>query len=191
MTHSNDSLWWRNKSLAQWTELLITFDKSSIMKDTYPLSESAQNYFRLSGIIVYVVLLLLSIVGSTILFVSTWQMPPWWYFVSWIVVMALLAYLMIVLYPVKKYQRTRWRFDDKGLFIYQGIWWRKQYAVPRSRVQHIDVTQGPIQRNYQISELVLHTAGTMNASVSLTGLSHDKAVEIRDELLNQDEFDAV
>jgi hypothetical protein len=58
-------------------------------------------------------------------------------------------------------------------------------------VQHIDVTQGPLQRNYNIAQLILHTAGTMNASVSLTGLSHEKAVEIRDELLIQEKYDAV
>ncbi len=98
---------------------------------------------------------------------------------------------MIGIYPAKKFEKTRWRFDEQGLFIYQGIWWKVQYAVPRSRVQHIDVTQGPIQRSFNIAQLILHTAGTINASVSLTGLSHEKAVEIRDELLFQEKHDAV
>jgi hypothetical protein len=103
----------------------------------------------------------------------------------------ILAYGMMAWYPSKKFDNIRWRFDDLGLHIYQGIWWKKQYAVPRSRVQHIDVAQGPIQRKLNIGSLILHTAGTSNASVTLSGIDYQDACDIRDQLLVQDQSDAV
>lgn len=167
--------------------------KSSVthMTESAFLAAKAKNYFQISGIISFAIIFLMATIGTVVLFVSILTLPPWWLIVIEILLLAWLAYFMIAVYPTKKYQRTKWRFDEQGLYIQQGIWWRKQYAVPRSRVQHIDVTQGPLQRNYNIAQLILHTAGTMNASVSLTGLSHEQAVEIRDELLIQEKYDAV
>lgn len=161
------------------------------MTESVFLAAKAKNYFQISGIISFAIIFLMATIGTVVLFVSLLTLPPWWLIVIEVLLLAWLAYFMISVYPTKKYQRTKWRFDEQGLYIQQGIWWRKQYAVPRSRVQHIDVTQGPLQRNYNIAQLILHTAGTMNASVSLTGLSHEKAVEIRDELLIQEKYDAV
>ena len=54
--------------------------------------------------------------------------------------------------------------------------------VPFGRVQHIDVHQGPIERAYGLATLVLHTAGTHNASVALPGLGHDDALAMREDI---------
>ena len=44
--------------------------------------------------------------------------------------------------------------------------------VPRSRVQHTDVSQGPLERNHGLGTLVVYTAGTDHAKVELGGLDH-------------------
>jgi membrane protein YdbS with pleckstrin-like domain len=43
----------------------------------------------------------------------------------------------------------------------------------------------------KLASLIIHTAGTQNASVSLGGLSHDDALRVRDHLIDVDERDAV
>jgi membrane protein YdbS with pleckstrin-like domain len=55
-------------------------------------------------------------------------------------------------------------------------------VVPFGLVQHIDVHQGPLERVYGLATLVLHTAGTHNASVSLPGLGHGDAMAMREEI---------
>jgi uncharacterized protein len=55
-------------------------------------------------------------------------------------------------------------------------------AVPRTRIQHLDVAQGPVQRRFGLGTLVLHTAGTFSASVALDGLAHETAMALRDDL---------
>lgn len=164
---------------------------SHIIESTQPLADSALKYFRLHGAISFTVLLVMSVIAMVGFSISHWQFPALWVVLLLLVVWICLGIWMIAIYPRKKFIHTRWRFDELGLHIYQGVWWKKQYAVPRSRVQHMDVAQGPIQRKLDIASLILHTAGTSNASVTLTGIDYQQACEIRDQLLVQDQSDAV
>ena len=91
-----------------------------------------------------------------------------------------------IFWPAISYRHIRWKLDETGLEIQKGVWWKNRSAVPLARVQHADVTQGPIQRNYGIGTLTVHTAGTSNASVDLSGLPHAVALELRDRLVRQE-----
>ena len=52
--------------------------------------------------------------------------------------------------------------------------------VPFVRVQHLDVTRGPLDKMFGTASLVVHTAGTHNSIVTVHGLAPDRAAEIRD-----------
>lgn len=52
------------------------------------------------------------------------------------------------------------------------------------------MSQGPLQRKFDLSELIVHTAGTRNASVKLPGILFKKAESLR-ESLSFDESDDV
>ena len=92
-------------------------------------------------------------------------------------------------WPQVRYRYIRYRTDENGFTIRRGVLWRGVTSIPKARVQHTDVVQGPIQRRYGLAKLVIHTAGTQDASVSLSGLSYDKAVPIRDFLIEGDDHD--
>ena len=94
-------------------------------------------------------------------------------------------------WPVRAYARTFYRVDEQGIEIRRGVYWRVVISVPKSRVQHIDVTQGPIDRRFGLGTLVIHTAGTDHAKVPLDGLEHGRALAIRVHLLPSGAGDAV
>jgi len=94
-------------------------------------------------------------------------------------------------WPVRHYRHTSYRVDDQGIEIRTGVYWRVVINVPRSRVQHIDVSQGPLDRRYGLGTLVLYTAGTDHAKVELDGLEHGRALRIRQHLLPAGADDAV
>jgi membrane protein YdbS with pleckstrin-like domain len=73
--------------------------------------------------------------------------------------------------------------DDDGIEIRRGLLFRSIISVPKSRVQHTDVSQGPFERRYGLGTLQIYTAGVTYAQVPLSGLSHQRAIEIRDALL--------
>lgn len=95
--------------------------------------------------------------------------------------------------PRVEHRHASWRVDESGLEIRRGIFWRREITIPRARVQHTDVRQGPLQRHYGIAKLVIHTAGTEAASIELNGLAAPTAQWLRDALINevQGKHDAV
>lgn len=94
-------------------------------------------------------------------------------------------------WPPISYQHTSYRVDDQGIEIRRGVYWRIFINVPRSRVQHIDVSQGPLERRHGLGTLVIYTAGTDHARVELAGLEHGRALRIREQLLPSGTSDAV
>jgi uncharacterized protein len=89
-------------------------------------------------------------------------------------------------YPVAYYRRLVYGVDETGLVIQSGLLWRSQRALPRARIQHSDVAQGPLQRRFGVGTLKLYTAGSRHTKIELPGLAHADALALRDELLARD-----
>lgn len=87
-------------------------------------------------------------------------------------------------WPPIDYRHRAYRVSESGVQVRKGVLWRTVCDVPHTRVQHMDVNQGPIERKFGLANLVLHTAGTTSASVKLEGLGYDTAVAIRDHLIS-------
>lgn len=82
----------------------------------------------------------------------------------------------------RRWLRTRWRLDDDGFGVRRGHMWRSDTRVPGNRVQHLDVRRGPLERAFGLATLIVHTAGTRNSALALTGLDHAQAERLRDTL---------
>lgn len=116
---------------------------------------------------------------------------------GWLVPLLLVGWaaLTIVLawfshrWPEVEHRHTSYKVDERGIEIRKGVLWRQAIQVPRSRVQHTDVSQGPIERAFGLGTLVIYTAGTGHARVDLAGLEHATALRIRDYLLPDDSDD--
>lgn len=85
--------------------------------------------------------------------------------------------------PRSHYRALQFAMDEHGIAIRRGIVWRSHIALPRIRVQHSDVSQGPLQRRYGVATLKLYTAGSRYTKIELPGLQHDDAIALRDSLL--------
>lgn len=94
-------------------------------------------------------------------------------------------------WPRRAYEHTSYRVDTQGIEIQKGVYWRVAINVPRSRVQHSDVSQGPLERRYGLGTLVIYTAGTDHARVDLAGLEHGVAMRLRTQLVASGDADAV
>lgn len=82
-----------------------------------------------------------------------------------------------------RWRRTRWRLDARGLQVKRGLVWHSEVLVPRTRVQHLDLERGPIERRYGLATLVVHTAGTRMHALRQSGFLDADAVALRDALL--------
>jgi membrane protein YdbS with pleckstrin-like domain len=98
---------------------------------------------------------------------------------------------LLLWWPAVSYRYTTYEISEQGIRIRRGVVWRTVSSVPRSRVQHTDVAQGPIERMFELATLIVYTAGTHHASVSLSGLARETAFLIRDHLIAGGKDDAV
>jgi len=89
----------------------------------------------------------------------------------------------------RQYRCTFWRLDRHGLAVRRGhLWWRET-RVPTTRVQHLDIQRGPIQRRRGLATLVVHTAGTANSSVTIPHMDVADAEHLRGQLSRRIEDD--
>ena len=142
---------------------------------------------RVVGWYVTAAISLALIVGSVILLG-----PRRWYWclVIWVLGTVALGWFSYR-WPEVEYRHTAYRVDGDGIEIKSGVYWRDLSNVPRSRIQHTDVAQGPLERKYGLGRLVIYTAGTAHSRVVLPGLAHETALQIRDHLLPRESADAV
>ena len=83
----------------------------------------------------------------------------------------------------RSWKFSAWKLDDTGLHVRRGRWWQKEVLVPRSRVQHLDIERGPIERNFGLATLVVHTAGSRVHALRQPGFADADAVALRDALV--------
>ncbi|MGE3889006.1 MAG: PH domain-containing protein [Vicinamibacterales bacterium] len=125
-----------------------------------------------------------SLIVLLIVLAAADDLPTWGRVALGVLWLALIAGLVwhAERWPARVYACTRYALDADGLVIQRGVYWRSVTYVPRSRVQHTDVSQGPLERHYGLGTLVVYTAGTNHARVSLPGLAHEVAMALRDDL---------
>lgn len=102
---------------------------------------------------------------------------------GWGIGLGVMLYIFTVLVlPGRRYRRWGYRTDERAIRIASGLLVRMETVVPYDRVQHIDVSRGPIERAFGVSTLTLHTAGSYNSTVDLPGLAIDDANRMRDDI---------
>jgi membrane protein YdbS with pleckstrin-like domain len=143
---------------------------------------------RIVGWIFTAAMSLGSLVALTFLYFVADDLPGWvmaLFVLLWVIVTLALAWFSHR-WPAIEHRHTSYKVDERGIEIRKGVYWRQVIHVPRSRVQHTDVSQGPIERGFGLGTLVIYTAGTNHARVDLPGLEHATALQIRDYLLPDD-----
>ena len=72
---------------------------------------------------------------------------------------------------------------DFDILYKQGLWWKKQTALSFSRIQHIDISHGPLERRYKMATIKFFTAGGVASDLKIPGLPKELAESIRTEIL--------
>ena len=98
------------------------------------------------------------------------------------IAISLFALVATAAAPPRIWQRLRYRLHPSLLQVLRGWLLHTDTIVPFVRVQHIDVTRGPLDKWFGTARLVVHTAGTHNSIVTLPGLSPEHAAGIRDTI---------
>lgn len=86
------------------------------------------------------------------------------------------------LWPQWKYAAWGMALRAEELYLEHGVLNHIRTVVPLRRIQHLDVSQDLLEREFALGRLVVHTAGSRSSDVVIPGLPLETAESIRDEV---------
>ena len=92
--------------------------------------------------------------------------------VGWLMLMSL-----ILLWISAFYKSLEYVIDSDSIKMRKGVFWRKRVTVPYPKITNIDVTQGPVQRMFNMGTIHIQTAGASGPQGAQAEL---KLLEVRD-----------
>lgn len=71
---------------------------------------------------------------------------------------------LIIMLPILSwipafYKSCEYIIDRDSVQMRKGVFWRKHVEVPYTKITNVDVTQGPLQRTFDIGTIHIQTAG--------------------------------
>lgn len=87
-----------------------------------------------------------------------------------------------VILPPIRYGAWRFVLREEHVYLRRGVLFRTTSIVPHARIQHVDTRHGPIDRWLGLASLVIYTAGTRGAIVTIPALEAGEAENLRDHL---------
>lgn len=141
------------------------------------VSPRARTMWALSGALGSVILLVAVVVATT------WWVPGWW---TWpaIVATGVVGAILTLGVPQWRYLMHRWEVSPTAVYTQRGWWARERRIAPMSRVQTVDLAQGPIARVFGLATVTVTTASAAGP-LRIDGLEAARAVALVDQLTQQ------
>lgn len=96
----------------------------------------------------------------------------------------LLATLLIPL-AIKQVRIKAMAMREHDIAYCSGLIWRKTVMLAFNRIQHIEVSSGPLQRKYGLATLKFFTAGGSGVDLQIDGLKRERAEQLRQYILKR------
>ncbi len=110
----------------------------------------------------------------TFVMIST-EAKMWMLFTPWLVLLTLILFLEIRGFGIKGYA-----LREKDITYKSGLIFFHMTSIPFNRIQHCEVTQGPLARLFDLASVKVYTAGGSSSDLSISGLTKERAQKLRD-----------
>lgn len=100
--------------------------------------------------------------------------PSWWGGIL-VGVLLLLGVTWVFLY----YRVWMYQVQADAIYLERGVVTHVRSLVPYVRIQHVDTSRSPIERVLGLSTLVIYTAGSRGADITIPGLLPDEARDLQ------------
>ncbi|MCC2931395.1 MULTISPECIES: PH domain-containing protein [Bacillus] len=140
------------------------------------ISPDGLKVWRLQEIMISAVCLLIVIAVAVLSYFFHW---PYW--ISGVLGAVWLLGSVVTVYLIPKVRHKVWRYEvhENEIDIQSGIFVVTRVIVPMVRVQHVDTSQGPLLRKYNLATVKIFTAATVH---SIPALEMKEADQLRDSI---------
>lgn len=83
---------------------------------------------------------------------------------------------------VLRYRSWSYEVREDSLYMERGVLTHTRTVVPYVRIQHVDASRGPVERTLGLATVVVYTAGSRGADVSIPGLTTNRAEDLQERL---------
>lgn len=140
------------------------------------ISRKGLHVWRVYGVLQTICVFFLGIGFGVMIYIFEWS--SYLYIMS-VVLTILYGYLFIYFFPKVKWLRWRYEVRESEIELQRGIFIVKRTLIPMVRVQHVDTSQGPILRQYNLAGITISSAATIH---TIPALDIEEANELRSRI---------
>lgn len=128
-------------------------------------------------------LLLITLVFIVVLLIQIFAEPDveeWSYAIAYIIlfILSLSSFVLVEL----GFKRKAYLLREYDLLYKTGYLMQKMTAIPKNRIQHIEIRQSILLRLFKLSKLVIYTAGGSSSDLSISGLKPEDAEQLKEHI---------
>jgi membrane protein YdbS with pleckstrin-like domain len=138
------------------------------------ISPKAVTVWKITAVIWSIVELLVIIGISLLIFFFNW---PKWIIPILAIIWLVSSICSIFIFPNIRLKIWRYEVHENELDLQHGLFTVTRVLVPMVRVQHVDTSQGPILRKYNLATVTISTAATVH---EIPALEMEEADQLRD-----------
>lgn len=151
----------------------------SIPEPTKKVSKEAVKVWRISEVISNSTILVVLGVCYFLDFYFSWKAWIGPIIVGLGVLTILAALWGIFIAPPLKQRYWRYEVSEEFIQLKWGVMVENHQLIPMTKVQSVELTQGPLQRKYQLYSI---TVGTMGTSHEIPAIPKEEAYRLRDQI---------
>jgi uncharacterized protein len=96
----------------------------------------------------------------------------------------ILLFVWAYFFILREYRATGYALRQHDLVYRSGVYYQDEIVIPFNRVQHCEISQGPISRRFGLYTLTAYTAGS-DGEVEISGLQVDIANRLKQYITSQ------
>lgn len=100
-----------------------------------------------------------------------------------VLVIGVVVSAVICLYTWLAARRRALTLRQQDIGFRKGLLWHKEVFLIFNRIQHVEITRGPLERLLGLASIKLFTAGGSTADLAIPGLSPERALSLREHVV--------
>lgn len=135
------------------------------------------------------ILFVIFLIGCVSLFLifSSFRMP--WIWTALIIFITFIVSACLIWIGFHTWQYRGYALRQHDILFKTGIWFKRTTVVAFNRIQHVEIQQGPFDRFFSVSSLILYTAGGSASDLTIPGLHPDEASKLKDHVTRKSSRD--
>jgi uncharacterized protein len=107
-------------------------------------------------------------------------LPALWAPALWLIpLLTVIGFPFSIWVARRQFEREGYALRAHDIAHRQGVWWTEQTTVPFSRVQHVEISQGPIAKFFGLGALQVFTAGGSGGDLYISGIAMEEAQRLK------------